>query len=190
MNRLLRLLLVLLFSVGVLHADEEWNLDRLMAKLAENPGGTVAFTERHYLDILDDVVESSGTMVYQRPGRLERHIEHPKAESMVLDGNHITLDRESSHMQLELDSYPQLAGMVGSIRSALAGDRSALERDYRLELHGKRHEWRLDLIPRHYALQRYVSRILISGHDGRVSTFEIDQADGDRTVTTIEPIKP
>ena len=68
--------------------------------------------------------------------------------------------------------------------------RAALERDYQLQLRGDSQDWVLELDPKRSELRRFVSRISISGRAGKIRSYEIEQADGDRSVTWIEPINP
>ncbi|WP_230970497.1 LolA family protein [Nitrogeniibacter aestuarii] len=165
-----------------------WGLDTLMAALADNPGGTAQFVERKYLAVLDVPIESSGTLVYKRPGRLERHTERPRAESMVLDGSALTLSRASGDLHMDLRDYPDAAALIESIRSTLAGDRSALEKNYLLSLSGTSNAWTLDLSPSDPQITALVHRIRINGHAGLIDSVEILQADGDRSVMLITPL--
>jgi len=165
-----------------------WTLDALMKALASNAGGTVRFVEKKYLAVLDAPIQSAGTLVYQRPNRLERHTETPRAESMVLDGSALTLSRASGELHMDLRDYPDAAALIESIRSTLAGDRLALERNYLLSLSGNEPAWTLDLSPSDPKITELVHRIRITGHAGQIDAVEILQADGDRSVMQITPI--
>jgi len=50
-------------------------------------------------------------------------------------------------MSSQLRAYPEVAGMIESLRATLAGDRQALERVYRLSLAGTSDDWTLELTP-------------------------------------------
>jgi len=183
--------LILLFST-LWHATTAlaapWNLQALMAALADNPGGTATFVEKKYLALLDAPIESSGTLVYVRPGRLERHTEKPRSESMVLDGSALTLSRGAGDLHLDLRDYPDAAALIESVRSVLAGDRDALEQRYLLSLSGTPEAWTLDLSPSDPRITERVHRIRVSGHAGHIESVEILQADGDRSVMQITPV--
>ncbi|QID16470.1 outer membrane lipoprotein carrier protein LolA [Nitrogeniibacter mangrovi] len=185
-----RLILIpLLFQIATAAAAATgWTVDRLMHTLAQNAGGTVHFTERKYLAILDTPVESTGTLVYRRPDHLERHALTPRPESMVLDGNALTLTRPSGSLHMDLRDYPDAAALIESIRSTLAGDRAALERNYLLTLSGSQHAWTLDLSPSDTRIAALVVRIRIEGHGGQIDTVSVLQADGDRSEMRITPI--
>lgn len=187
-RRLSALFLLLCCLLGTpAHADG-WSLDALMHALAANPGGTARFVEKKYLAVLDAPIQSSGTLVYRRPGRLERHTRLPRAESMVLDGSALTLSRASGELHMDLRDYPDAAALIESIRSTLAGDRSALEKNYLLSLSGDARAWTLDLSPSDPHITELVHRIRINGHAGQIDSVEILQADGDRSVMQITPL--
>jgi outer membrane lipoprotein-sorting protein len=182
------LLLLALLAIPPAAATGPWTVDTLMQSLAQNRGGTARYVERKYLAVLDAPVESSGELVYRAPDRLERHAFAPRRESMILDGNALTLTRESGSLQLDLRDYPDAAALIESIRSTLAGDREALARSYRLGLSGSREAWTLDLSPSDARLTELVLRIRIEGQDNRIARVEVLQADGDRSVMHITPV--
>lgn len=180
------LLLLVALLTGSAHAAG-WDLAQLMRTLAGNAGGTVRFVETRYLAILDQPLTATGELVYIAPARLERHTETPLRESMVLDGDTLTLSREGKTHTLRLRDYPEAAALIDSIRATLAGDRAALERTYALSLAGTAAQWTLDLLPSDQAVAKVVLRIRVSGSQGEVRGVEIFQTDGDRSVMRIEP---
>ena len=179
-------LLLLLGAVLPAFADSD-SLDALMRSLAANPGGHLRFVERKFIALLDAPVESSGTLVYRPPQRLERHTEHPQPESMILDGDTLLLERGDRQLRLDLASHPEIGTLVDSIRHTLAGDRAALERTYELTLDGDAALWTLRLVPRASALLTQLRQITVSGHHGQVRSIAILQADGDRSELTLMP---
>jgi hypothetical protein len=89
-------------------------------------------------------------------------------------------------VQLQLQAYPEIAAFIESIRGTLAGDRKALERNYRLALSGTAEAWVLELLPLNEKMKAVVQRIRISGTRDQVGSIEINQADGDSSVMVIE----
>lgn len=168
-------------------AAAAWDVPQLMTLLAANGGGRVRFTETRHLAMLDAPLVATGELVYVPPARLERHTETPVRETMVLDGDTLSLTREGRNHSLKLRDYPEAAALIESIRATLAGDRKALERTYALSLSGSAAQWALDLLPSDPAVTKVVLRIRVSGSRGEVRGVEIQQADGDRSVMRIEP---
>lgn len=161
-------------------------LGQLMAQLAQHPHGEALFTETQYLAILDQPVESSGELRFIPPSRLEKRTLKPRSETMVLDGDTLTLERGRRKQVLQLKDYPEVAGMIESIRATLAGDRQALERVYHLALDGGLENWTLELTPRDPRIGAVIARIRVSGTRSVVRSVEIVQADGDRSLMQIQ----
>lgn len=171
-------------SGAALAAD--FDLGQLMQTLAQNRGNRAVFVEKKYLAVLDKPVESSGELLYVAPGRLEKRTLKPRPESVVLDGGILTVERGKQRHQLVLQDYPEVSAFVESIRGTLAGDRKALERVYGLHLEGSPERWTLYLLPNDPKMAALVSRIRIAGTRGEVRSVEILQADGDRSVMSID----
>ncbi|MEO8537581.1 MAG: LolA-related protein [Betaproteobacteria bacterium] len=166
-------------------AESDWNLARLMQSLSEQHGGKVAFTEKKYIALLDRPVESSGELVFAPPARLEKRTLKPKPESLVLDRDVLVVERGKQQYTLQLQQYPEIDAVVGSIRNTLAGDLAALQREYRVDLQGTPQRWVLTLLPADPRIAATLQRIRISGTRDDVQEIEMLQADGDRSVMQI-----
>ena len=166
------------------------SIAQLMAGLAKNPQGAATFIEKKFISILEQPVESSGELLFIAPARLEKRTLKPKPETMVLDGDTLTLERGRRKHVLQLKDYPEVAGMIESIRATLAGDRQALERVYLLVLDGGIEHWTLVLTPLDPKVGAVIARIRMEGVKDVVRSVEILQADGDRSLMTIEKRAP
>ena len=186
--RHVRVVLVALMLVPVIAHAADWDLDQLMRGLAQTRSDHARFTEKKYIAILEKPVESSGELFYTAPDRLERRTIKPKPETMILDHGNLVIERGRQQHRLQLQDYPELAAFIGSIRSTLAGDRTALERNYRLSLDGTVARWTLQLLPVDEKMLAVVTRIRISGARYAVRSVEITQADGDSSVMLIEQL--
>ncbi|MBW8370773.1 MAG: outer membrane lipoprotein carrier protein LolA [Thiobacillus sp.] len=166
------------------------SIAQLMAGLAKSPQGAATFTEKKFISILEQPIESSGELLFIAPARLEKRTLKPKPETMVLDGDTLTLERGRRKHVLQLKDYPEVAGMIESIRATLAGDRKALERVYHLALDGSQERWTLVLTPLDPKVGAVIARIRMEGAKDVVRSVEILQADGDRSLMTIEKQAP
>jgi outer membrane lipoprotein-sorting protein len=190
-NRLLKLCLLLcsLWAIApTSHAESTWDLDQLMQSLAASKSSHASFIEKKSIAILDKPVESSGELFYTAPDRLEKRTQKPKAESMVLDKDKLIVEQRGKKHVLSLQSYPEIAAFIDSIRGTLTGDRKALERTYKLSMSGTQQDWDLSLLPLADKMKKVVTSINISGDDNMLKTIEIKQADGDSSVMIITPI--
>ena len=179
--------LALMLVTAVSHAAE-MDIDQLMQGLAQIRTGHASFVEKKYIAMLDKQVESSGELFYSAPERLEKRTLKPKPESMILDNGMLVIERGRQKHSLQLQDYPELAAVIDSIRGTLAGDRKALERNYRLSLEGGIERWTLQLLPVDEKMQAVIKRIRITGARHAVSSIEINRADGDRSLMLIEKL--
>ncbi|HWR78466.1 MAG TPA: outer membrane lipoprotein carrier protein LolA [Thiobacillus sp.] len=166
------------------------SIAQLMASLAKHPQGAATFTEKKFISILDQPVESSGELLFIAPARLEKRTLKPKPETMVLDGDTLSLERGRRKHVLQLRDYPEVAAMIESIRATLAGDRQALERAYHLALDGSAERWTLVLTPLDPKVGAVIARIRMEGAKDVVRSVEILQADGDSSLMAIEKRAP
>jgi hypothetical protein len=112
----------------------------------------------------------------------------PKPERLVADAETVTLERAGKSYTLRLRENPAVAVLIESIRGTLAGDLAALTRTYSAGLQGDAKAWRIVLRPLDPSLATLAERIEIAGTQARVTTVEIFQADGDRSVMTLSPL--
>lgn len=165
-----------------------WDLQQLMDSLAQNKSGSATFIETKHIALLDKPIESSGELLYTAPDRLEKRTLKPKPESMIVNGGELLIERGRQKYFLQLQAYPELAAFIDSIRGTLAGDRKALERNYRLSLNGSAERWTLQLLPLDEKMQAVIRRIRIAGVRDQVSSIEITQADGDSSLMVIKTL--
>lgn len=164
----------------------DWGLDQLMESLAQIRSNRATFSEKKYIAILDRPVESSGELLYVAPDRLEKRTLKPRPESMILEQNVLLIERGRQKHRLQLSEQPELAAFIDSIRGTLAGDRKALERNYRLSLEGSAEQWTLQLQPLNDKMLAVIKHIRMAGMRDAVRSIEITHADGDRSLMQIE----
>ncbi|HEY9097760.1 MAG TPA: LolA-related protein [Thiobacillus sp.] len=164
------------------------SLAQLMASLAKSPQGAATFTETKTISILEQPIVSSGELLFIAPDRLEKRTLKPRAETVVLDGDTLTVERGLRKHVLPLKNYPEVAGMIESIRATLAGDRKALEKIYHVALNGDHERWTLELTPLDAKVGKVIARIRIEGTKDVVRSVNILQADGDSSQMTIEKL--
>jgi hypothetical protein len=168
------------------HAATPWTLERLLQGFAQAREAHASFVEKKTVRVLDRPLISSGELHFVAPDRLEKRTLRPRPERLRLDGDSLTLERGERRLQLSLRGQPAAAAFVESIRGTLAGDRAALERVYRLQLEGGERSWVLTLTPREPAMAALVARIRIAGQRAAVSVIEIEHANGDSTLMSVQ----
>jgi hypothetical protein len=163
------------------------DLDDVMSLLAMRQHGRVEFIEQHFLAVLNHPIESSGELRYDAPDRLEKRTLTPHAETLVLSGGVLTVDRAHGRRVMDLRAYPQVQPFIESIRATLAGDRKALEQLFHLDFVGTVGRWTLTLVPLDPRVKHSVSQVRIDGVRDQLLKVEIRQPDGDRSLMTLRP---
>jgi hypothetical protein len=177
---------LLLSSAGALGQQASGNdLGDLMRQLAGRRHGEVSFVEQHFLKLLKRPAESYGELSYDAPDRLEKRTIEPKAETLTLAGDVLTVARGGRTHTLDLKAYPTLVPFIESIRATLAGDLPTLERLFTVDFAGSIAHWRLTLTPRDAQVAKAVSRVTIEGTGDTLTTVEITETDGDRSLMTL-----
>jgi outer membrane lipoprotein-sorting protein len=166
----------------------EWDVTDLMASLAEVRSDKARFVEKGFVSLLKEPVESSGTLSYERPDKVEKRTENPRPESLRVEGDKLTLTQADGTVRsVSLSSMPEIEAYVESIRATLAGDLPALRHVYNVALEGARDGWTLQLTPLGPDVREMVRLIVISGQQNRIGEITVYQTDGDRSVMTITP---
>lgn len=166
-----------------------FDVGQLMSDLAMHKGGRAKFIEKKYISFLDRPVVSTGEMTYTAPDRLEKRTVTPKPEILLLDRDTLSIVREKQRLSINLANQPEALAFIDSIRGTLAGNRAALEKNYLLHLAGSFDNWTLTLLPSDQKIAALVQRIVVTGSRGQVRSIEYLQADGDRSVLSIEPLE-
>jgi outer membrane lipoprotein-sorting protein len=179
--RLFVLLLVLPASA------QSWDLPALMKAMAQVPSSEARFVETRHIALLTRPVELKGSLTYERPHRLSKHVQSPVDELLSVDGDALTvLNRTKGEQRvISLREQPAAGALVASIRATLAGDLAELQKHYQAELSGSSAAWRLRLVPRDAQVKRHVDSITLSGAGARVQRIESLEASGDRSLMTI-----
>ena len=168
-------------------AADAFTARTLMEALARNKTSQADFVEKKYLAALNQPVESSGQLVYVAPARLEKRTVKPRAETLIVDGDVLTVERAGTKRSISLASYPEVAAFIESLRATLGGDLDTLTRSYKVVVDGSAAKWRLSLLPSDPKIAALVSRVTVDGRDALIDTIEVLQADGSRSVTTVVP---
>ena len=186
----MRILFVLLLCIPALCRAEgasSWDVRQLMQGLAQVKEAKGKFVERKFLNVLNRPLESSGTLLFQAPGHLEKHTLAPKVESLVLDQGVLTIDSTARNIKrtLVLQEYPAIWAFVESIRSTLAGDLPTLERFYKIELEGDAAHWKMRLLPIELRTREVMREIRISGRGNWVDSIETLESNGDHALMKV-----
>jgi outer membrane lipoprotein-sorting protein len=176
-----------LLLVPALCAAQSWDLQGLMSEMAAVPASRTRFVETRHLSLLTRPLELKGSLTYERPHRLTKHVESPFDELLTVDGEALSLVNRTKGEQrtVSLREQPALGALVESVRATLAGDRAQLERHYRVKFSGTRPAWQMQLAPREAQLRAHVESIALSGAGARLQRIEVFESGGDSSVMSI-----
>ncbi len=158
-----------------------------MQRLAGVTERRASFTEEKTIAALTVPVRSEGWLQYRRPGHLEKTTTAPATESLMVDGDTLSIIEGNQAHVIDLDTVPELRALVDAVRGTLSGDLAALRRSYAVTMQGDVADWRLVLTPNNPALARMVRQIVIEGAQAELRSVRTALANGDQSVMTIGP---
>ena len=182
--------------------DAGWTLATLMAGLQQIKSASAHFTEHKYVHMLPRPLESSGTLTYVAPNRLEKITLAPARESILLQDDELSGTRsDGRRYSVSLSDHPDIATLVEGVRSTLAGDLPTLERRFEIRLtgdldhydvasDGTRAGWQLMLMPRDKDVRAKVDLIRIIGTGTALQEIDVVEADGDHSEMSVVPAAP
>jgi outer membrane lipoprotein-sorting protein len=159
-----------------------------MALLGRTRSGEANFVETRRIEMLDRTLQSSGRLSFKAPDSFVRETLKPRHEKLAVDGNTLTMSLGERSRTMQLDASPEAAVIVEAIRGTLTGNRATLERLFETTVSGDASAWMLKLVPRDLRLRGQVSAVEVSGREAMTREVQVQLADGDRSVMTIEPV--
>ena len=166
------------------------DMKSLMQQFAASKHTKAEFTEKKYVRILDSPVESSGDLTFQAPDRLEKRTKLPRAETMLVEGNKVSIERGSFKRSMMLDEFVDMASLVKSLTATFRGDQEGIEKYFGWTLSGPVNKWQLVLKPKSSKLFITLKEIRFVGEGSYVHTVETTLTDGDWSLMTLgRPIR-
>jgi hypothetical protein len=165
-------------------------LDALLAKLARPTPAETPF------------VELRGSALLKQPQRLQGRLQQPDADTLVREvmtpfherttirAENVLIERYDNDSntprtrKFSLRRAPELEGLLSSFTSLLRGDRALLEKNYTVQMDDGA-SWKLQLTPRDPRLLKRVSEIILRGRGNALECMQLNQPDGQRTLTLL-----
>jgi outer membrane lipoprotein-sorting protein len=165
------------------------DLPQVAALLAQRKAGEARFSEERFVSGFDSPMRASGTLSFKAPDRFVRHTLDPLVESMLVEGNTVTLKRAGRSRQMAMDAVPELAALIEAVRGTFTGNAATLEKHFKVKVEGQPTLWTLTLVPRDARLATQVRELQISGQNSDVRSVALWLAGGDRSVMLVEPLQ-
>jgi outer membrane lipoprotein-sorting protein len=168
---------------------QETELAKVMRLLSQVENSTVRFTETKRMAALSEPLTLSGRLRYERGRVLERDIDAPYEESMIVEGQSVVVASPSRGRirSYALRAYPVAWAFVEGLRATLGGDLDTLERYFRVAFNGAVGAWKIELVPLDEEMARYVEAIVFRGSRADITSIQVREAGGDSSLMTIRP---
>ncbi len=185
----LRILCCLLCASGQAYAADV-DMQSLMQLFVMNKNIKTEFVERKYVRILDEPVESKGDLIFIAPMHLEKNTKLPRAESMTVDGNKVSIERGTFKRSMSLDDFADMSSLVHSLTATLRGDQLGIEKFFAWTLTGPIQKWQLVLRPKNSFTFAQIREIRFAGENGYIYSIETTLSDGDWSLMMLKrPVK-
>jgi outer membrane lipoprotein-sorting protein len=161
-------------------------LQSLMARMAAITERHENFQEEKRFAALDQPLRSSGQLIYVRPAYLSKITTGPEPETLVVDGDRLTLttaDRQTRSFRV--DRRPEISALVDAVRGTLAGNLDLLETHFKVSVQGGNADWTLVLTPVEPDVRRLIQNVVVGGHGTDIRTLRIIGANQDQQIMTI-----
>lgn len=181
----------------------------LLAAFSRLEGIEARFEESKHMALLAVPLTSKGRLFYRAPGRLLRVVEAPEPSRLLIAPDQLRMTNRDGTEVIDLRQSDALRLFVSSLVSVFSGDAQALDESYTLTFtkhaqdHGEsaagkdgaaatgapgRPAWTLTLTPKGKPLSDMLASLSLSGSAYTVSSIEVNEPNGDRSVTTLHDV--
>ncbi len=177
-------------GLALAQGTKAFDLEALMAMLAQRKSGEARFTEERTVTGFDSPLRASGTLSFSAPDRFARETLEPRRERMEVVGNQLRLERGGRVRTLTLDAVPELAALVEGLRGTLTGNAALLRRHFEARVGGQASLWTLTLVPLDASLAVQVRQLQLAGAGADLRSVDLQLAGNERSLMLIEPQAP
>ncbi|MEM7169031.1 MAG: LolA-related protein [Pseudomonadota bacterium] len=182
-------LLLILNLFIAMPAQASFTIEDLLGGLKRTSALQSRYIEEKYLSFLTEPVVSEGTLTFRPPDRLERQVLRPKKETVIIEGNFVSLQAVAGDppLKVRLSDHPPLEALATALRALFAGDKVGFLAIFTPHLTGSKKAWSLELRPKTPDLAKTLELLRLSGKDDSLESIEMVESNGDRTVTVLNP---
>lgn len=187
MKTLITLILSLVLCCPAFSA--ELNLKELTAQLSAPTELRAHFSQERTLTGFARTLKAEGTLLVHREHGILWRQRTPFAQDVVLDERGILVDDGTGLKAMAQSDNPQLQSFAKMLKSLFAGDLSALEQYFTLELTGTSEKWQLTLTPTQEPMNLIFSGLELKGAHYVQEVVLQDKA-GDSTKIAFSQLDP
>jgi len=181
-SRLRRFVRILLLSASMLLTmTHAWSLEleTVLDRAAVTPPARVGFREERHNPMLQDPMVLTGYLEYLSVGVLNKVIQTPFEETLLVDPDHITIERDGEIRRLAVSRSRSLKTILGAIEAILSGDSEKLETIFDYELSGTNTAWSVHLTPVSRRVARQLKSLQVDGDEQALSSIRVDLENGE-----------
>ena len=187
MKTLITLILSLVLCCPAFSA--ELTLKELTAQLSAPTELRASFSQERTLTGFARTLKAEGTLLVHREHGILWRQRTPFAQDVVLDERGILVDDGTGLKAMAQGDNPQLQSFAKMLKSLFAGDLSALEQYFTLELTGTSEKWQLTLTPTQEPMNLIFSGLELKGAHYVQEVVLQDKA-GDSTKIAFSQLDP
>lgn len=187
MKTLITLILSLVLCFPAFSA--ELTLKELTAQLSAPTELRASFSQERTLTGFARTLKAEGTLLVHREHGILWRQRTPFAQDVVLDERGILVDDGTGLKAMAQGDNPQLQSFAKMLKSLFAGDLSALEQYFTLELTGTSEKWQLTLTPTQEPMNLIFSGLELKGAHYVQEVVLQDKA-GDSTKIAFSQLDP
>jgi hypothetical protein len=165
-----------------------FSLAELMDGMASTPGVIANFREQKQIALLEEPLESSGTLYFVPPDRFARFTSRPEASLLVIDGAKLRFE-QGGGAKFDLSGSPMARVFVDNFIVLFNGDLPRLQDLYHTQFSAEGENWTLILEPRGSPLRGIVKEIALRGNRRGIREIVMQSSDGDRTTTAFDAVQ-
>lgn len=172
--------------------EEAVGISRVIENLGQSTIHERAFHETYYSAMLTTPSYKEGTLRFQPPARLEKHVRIPAKESFIADGERLLYENPSREISqtFSLQDYPALAALIEGLRSLFNGDEVSLRQVFHVSMAGTPDNWHLNLSPKTQNQEDGVDCLRLTGNSTHLLTISIYETNGDHSTLQLDPQMP
>ena len=169
-----------LFFITPAHALE---LKELLHLFSQTKHSAVDFSEEKYASFLDEPIKSSGYMEFIAPNTLHKVILKPEIISQKINANELEIISTNETYIVDLDEHPEFSIILKAIINVLAGDQTALKKDFKIIFKQKEAGWTLLLSPHDSYISGHIESIKMVGNKNMISKITVTEPNNDQSIT-------
>lgn len=160
----------------------------LFALFARTPGFEARYDEEKHLALLAVPLKSAGKLLFLPPGYLARVVETPEPSTLRITPDELRVGGRDGEEVIDLKRADKVRVFVTSLVQVFAGHEATLQKSFTVTYtHDAKdaRAWTLVLQPKQKPLDQMLKKLVLFGEGEAVVRIEVEDPNGDRTVTRI-----